>query len=284
MTGVAYVDGDFTTANPGTDPATYGAQILAGKTPASVKDTLKTAATLYMQTYLQDITQGVQTTSFAYPTALCAADLAGATSGSNGLGPVDILSTVTKAFAWGTEPLYTSAATQEGPTLGAKLYTCSGVAPSRTCGSTQTGMNIRGVAFTFPYTSSLPLNVTGTVITYKMPKDYTTTGCTPDASAAGNLVNAGFFQDAASSTCSNPSAGLYAISDSAAHNYSAGSFLQAPSATFNGVAAAKATTAPACITLAQTTAGITLGALSAHILFTPMGASNLASCVGQLKN
>lgn len=284
MTGVAYVDGDFTTANPGTDPATYGAQILAGKTPASVKDTLKTAATLYMQTYLQDITQGAQTTSFAYPTALCAADLAGATSGSNGLGPVDILSTVTKAFAWGTEPLYTSAATQEGPTLGAKLYTCSGNAPSRTCGSTQTGMNIRGVAFTFPYTSSLPLNVTGTVITYKMPKDYTTTGCTPDASAAGNLVNAGFFQDAASSTCSNPSAGLYAISDSAAHNYSAGSFLQAPSATFNGVAAAKATTAPACITLAQTTAGITLGALSAHILFTPMGANNLASCVGQIKN
>ena len=284
MTGVAYVDSDFTTANPGTDPATYGAQILAGKTPASVKDTLKSAATLYMQTYLSDINLGTQPTVFAYPTALCAADLAGPTTGTNGLGPVDIFSTVSKAFAWGIEPLYTAAATQEGPTLGAKLYTCSGNAPARTCTSTQTGMNIRGVAFTFPYTSSLPLNVTQTAITYKMPKDYTTTGCTPDGSAAGNLVDIGFFQDAASSTCSNPQTGLYTISDSAAHNYSAGSFLQAPSATFNGVAAAKATTAPACITLEQTTAGITLGAITAHILFTPMDANNLAACIGQIKN
>jgi hypothetical protein len=283
MTGVAYVDSDFTTANPGTDPATYGAQILAGKTPASVKDTLKSAATLYMQTYLSDINLGV-TTVFAYPTALCAADLAGATTGTNGLGPVDIFSTVSKAFAWGIEPLYTAAATQEGPTLGAKLYTCSGNAPARTCTSTQTGMKIRGVAFTFPYTSSLPLNVTQTAITYKMPSNYTTTGCTPDASAAGNLVDAGFFQDAASSTCSNPSTGLYTISDSAAHNYSAGSFLQAPSATFNGVAAKNATTANDCITLAQTTAGITLGAITAHILFTPMDANNLAACIGQIKN
>ncbi len=285
-TGNAYLDSAFTDVDPATNSDGFVAEILAGKTPANVKGTLESAATLYTQTYLQDINVGGQGTTFAYPTALCAADLAGATTGSNGLAAADILSVVTHAFVWGTEPLYTSAATQQGPTGGAKLYTCSGSAPSTTCTVAQTGMKVGGIAFTFPYTSSLPLNVTGTAITYKMPTGYTTTGCTPDASPAGNLVDAGFFQDHASSSCSNPSpsTGLYTVSDRASHNYTVGTFLQAPSVTFSGVAAAMASTANACITLAKTTAGITLGAISANILFQPMGMSNLGACIGQIKN
>jgi hypothetical protein len=289
QTGAVYASGDFTTHDPVSSPAAYLGDILAGKTPASVQSVLTTAATMYMMTSLTSVTEPGHNgpIPFVIPVNLCAADLGAAATGPNGLSLTDSFASATNSFSWGTEPIYTTPLTQTGATAGGKVYTCSGSAPNITCSATTTGLSVNGLSFTFPYTSALPLNVTGTSITVGMPSTYSAAGCTADASAAGNLTDSGYFQDAATTTCTKgtgTAASNWTIADTASHNYSAGSFLQAPSVSFSGVKASSATAAAGCIKLVKTTASITLGTFSATIAFAPLGSANAAACIGNINN